>query len=144
MVPVVVTPFSEYDPSLARDGRWLAYVGDSTGRDEVYVRSLDSGEEWRLSKDGGTGPLWRADGRELFYLDPRGFIVAVPTTIGRTFTMGAATPLFAALLDDATGRQYDAAPDGQRFILNRHKETAERPIVVTVGLSEKRGADQRP
>jgi len=144
LVPAVVTPFSEYSPSLTRDGRWLAYVGDSTGREEVYVRSLDRGEEWRVSKDGGTAPLWREDGRELFYLDLRGFIVAVPTAVGTTLTMGAPSPLFTANLDDATGRQYDAAPDGRRFILNRRKETAELPIVVTVGLPEKAGADRRP
>jgi Tol biopolymer transport system component len=144
LVPAVVTPFSEYSPSLTRDGRWLAYVGDSTGREEVYVRSLDSGEEWRLSKEGGTTPLWRGDGREIFYLDPRGVIVAVPTTIGTTLTMGAPSPLFTANLDDATGRQYDATPDGRQFILNRRKETAELPIVVTLGFPEKPGADQRP
>jgi Tol biopolymer transport system component len=136
LVSVVVAPFSEYSPSLAPDGRWLAYVGDSTGRDEVYVRALDNGEEWRVSKDGGTAPLWRRDGRELFYLDPRGFIVAVPITIGTSFSMGTPVPLFAGLLDDATGRQYDATPDGRRFILNRRKETAERPIVVMIGLPD--------
>jgi len=144
LVPAVVSTFSEYSPSLTPDGRWLAYVGDSTGRDEVYVRALDSGEEWRASKDGGTAPLWRRDGRELFYLDLRGYLVAVPTTIGAGITLGVPQPLFAASLDEATGRQYDATPDGQRFILNRRKETAERPIVVMVGLPEKPGADRRP
>ncbi len=137
LVPLVVSPFSESDPSLTPDGRWLAYVGDSTGTNEIYIRALDSGEEWRASQSGGIAPLWRRDGRELYYVDGRGFIVAVPTTIGTKFSMGAPVPLFAGLLDDASGRQYDATPDGRRFILNRSKETTGRPVVVTIGLAEK-------
>ena len=136
-VPVVVTPFSARDPSLTRDGRWLAYVSDSTGREEVYVRALASGEEWRVSKDGGQAPVWRRDGKELFYRDTRGSILAVPTTLGATFSMGVAQELFPGFLDDASsGRQYDASPDGQRFIVNRNKVTTERPILVHLGLPE--------
>jgi len=143
-VPIFVSPFSEHSPSVTPDGRWLAYVGDSTGGNEVYVRAIDSGEEWRVSQAGGTAPLWRRDGRELYYVDARGFVVAVPTTIGTTFSMGAPVALFAGLLDDASGRQYDAAPDGRRFILNRRKETGEQPIVMMLGLPEKILAGRRP
>ena len=144
LVPLVVTPFSEYCPSLTADGRWLAYVGDSTGRDEVYVRALASGEEWRVSKEGGIAPLWRRDAKELFYVDPRGFIVAIPTTVGASLILGAPKALFAGFLEDATGRQYDAAPDGQRFILNRRKETVEKPIVIMTGLPAEPAATKRP
>ncbi len=134
LVPVVVTPFSEYSPSLTPDGRWLAYVSDSTGRDEVYVRALGNNEEWRVSRDGGTAPRWRADGRELYYVDARGTLVAVATTVGASFTMGTAAPLFAGQLEEATGRQYDVTPDGQKFILNRRKETTQQPVIVMTGM----------
>jgi Tol biopolymer transport system component len=144
LVPAVGTPFSEYAPALTADGHWLAYVGDSTGRDEVYVRSLDSGEEWRASKEGGTSPSWRKDGRELYYVDPSGFVVAVPATLGKAAALGAPVSLFAGLLEEATGRQYDAAPDGQRFIVNRREETTEYPIVVMTGLPEDFAAARRP
>jgi eukaryotic-like serine/threonine-protein kinase len=133
-VPVVAGPFSEGEPSLTPDGRWLAYVGDSTGREEVYVRALATGEEWRVSQEGGNSPCWRRDGRELYFLDPRGWIVAVPTTLTTGFTMGPPTPLFVGLLEDATGRQYDVSPDGRRFLLNRRKDTGERPVVVSTVL----------
>jgi Tol biopolymer transport system component len=136
-VKVVSTPFSEASPSLTPDGRWLAYVSDSTGREEVYVRSLGSGEEWRVSGQGGTAPTWRRDGRELFYLDFRGFIMAVPTTIGATFTMGAPQALFPGLLDDSSsGRQFDVTADGQRFLVRRSSETTPQPILVHLGLPE--------
>src|SRR5262245_38331958 len=141
-VPMFTGPTSLEQPTLTTDGRWLAYVGDSSGRSEVYVRALATGEEWRVSQNGGTSPRWRRDGRELYFVDDSGNIVAVATTLGAGFTMGAPTPLFAGLLDDtSTGRQYDVAPDGQRFILNRRRETAEEPIIVTTGLPERRRTD---
>ena len=78
----------------------------------------------------------RADGRELFYIDSRGFFVAVPTTLGATFSMGAREILFEGLLDVTSGRQYDVTADGQRFVLNRPEKTEEHPIIVTIGLPE--------
>ena len=51
------------------DGRWVAYVSDENGRPEVYVQSFPtSGGKWLISTQGGTEPLWRADGKELFYI----------------------------------------------------------------------------
>ena len=136
LVPIVVTPFSDHTASLSSDDRWLAYVSDSTGRVEVYVRALDSGEQWRVSKAGGFAPKWRGDDRELFYVDSRGYFVAVPTTLGATFTMGTPEVLFEGLLDAEAGRQYDVTADGQRFILNRPEKTEEQPIIVTIDLPE--------
>src|SRR5690606_36876791 len=36
--PLIATPFSELNPELSPDGRWLAYQSDETGRPEIYVR----------------------------------------------------------------------------------------------------------
>ena len=43
LVPFLVTPFNERSPIFSRDGRWLAYVSDESGRDEIYVRSVSQG-----------------------------------------------------------------------------------------------------
>ena len=70
---------SELAAEVSPDGQWLAYVSDATRSSEVYVRRLDgTGAALRISTDGGRQPLWRRDGRELFYLDASGRIVAVP------------------------------------------------------------------
>ena len=58
-------------PTLSPDGRWLAYVSDETGSNEVYVRGfpdVNSGI-WRVSTRGGVMPMWADGGRELYYLD---------------------------------------------------------------------------
>ena len=65
--PLLRTRFNEYQPRLSPDGRWLAYVSDESGRDEVYVRpfpEVDKGK-WQVSTSGGVYPLWSPDGREL-------------------------------------------------------------------------------
>ena len=124
---------SEFSCDVSPDGRWLAYVSDSTHAWEVYVRRLDgSGGPIRISPDGGMQPLWRRDGRELFYLDPRGQLVAVPVEPGDPLRPGAAQPLFAAGLEEATDRQYDAFADGQRFVLNRTELADTSPLHVVL------------
>ena len=52
----------------------IAYVSDESGRNQIYVRGFmgkanapaGSGK-WQISKDGGSQPRWRADGKELLY-----------------------------------------------------------------------------
>jgi Tol biopolymer transport system component len=124
---------AEFSADVSPDGRWLAYVSDATREWEVYVRRLDgSGGAIRISPDGGMQPLWRKDGRELFYLDPRGRLVAVPIVPGEPLQPGAAEPLFAAGLEEATDRQYDAFADGQRFVLNRTEDADSSPLLVVL------------
>jgi len=129
----LVTPFNEHSPTVSPDGRWVAYVSDSTGRDEVYVRPSDGAANvWRISTEGGTGPNWRDDGRELYYVDPASRIQAVETKLSPAFSAGPAVNLFNARLEEG-GRQYDVAPGGQRFLLNQRAASPDNPIVVVLG-----------
>jgi hypothetical protein len=83
----------------------------------VYVRSLaEAGERARISSGGGTMPRWRRDGRELYYLASDKAIMRVPLSIssGR-LQPGAAEAMFHV---DAELRDFDVAPDGQRFLLD--------------------------
>src|SRR4029077_11465276 len=66
--PLVQTKFNEGQPRFSPDGRWLAYLSDETGRNEVYVQPFPgSGHRVRTSTAGGEEPIWSRDGRELFY-----------------------------------------------------------------------------
>ena len=67
--PLLQTEITEFDPRISPDGRWIAYVSNETGRNEVYVRpypDVDDGK-WQISTDGGEEPLWHPGGRELFF-----------------------------------------------------------------------------
>jgi Tol biopolymer transport system component len=121
---------------LSPDGRWLAYGSDATRRLEVYVRRRDDAtgaSALRVSADGGNFPRWRGDGRELYYVDDNGRMMAVPVALGAQPTIGAPEALFQALLEEAADTQYDVTPDGQRFLLNRTLIEDRVPVSVVLG-----------
>jgi hypothetical protein len=65
--------FNQFGARLSPDGRWLAYVSDESGRNEVFVRSFpDLERKWQVSIEGGASPHWRKDGRELVFVSQIG------------------------------------------------------------------------
>jgi serine/threonine-protein kinase len=112
------TEFSEMDPALSPDGRWLAYASDRSGRNEIWIQGYPDGVPVRVSADGGYEPRWSADGRELFYLQGNAMMaVAVETSAGLSFESPVQlfTGSFFASPDPFTS-SYDVAGDG-RFLL---------------------------
>jgi len=110
---VTTAPSSSYHGRFAPDGRRIAYVSEESGRPEVYVADLEaSGPPRRLSHAGGLLPRWRGDGREVFFLQPDGLMMAAPmgdatATPRSLFHLEGVTPFF----------DYDVTPDGQRFLV---------------------------
>jgi Tol biopolymer transport system component len=68
------TNFDERWAQFSPDGRWVAYMSNESGRDEIYVRPFVEGGsgpttgQWQVSTAGGIHPAWRRDGKELYYL----------------------------------------------------------------------------
>ena len=110
--------------ALSSDRRWLAYSSNESGRYEVYGTGFrPQGGRWPISVDGGTEPAWRADGKELFYLAPDGYIMAVPITAGSSLQPGTPQRLFEApvssnIASAYTRNQYIVTGDGLRFLIN--------------------------
>jgi serine/threonine-protein kinase len=118
--PFVLTAFDEWSPAFSPDGKWLAYVSNESGRNEVYVQPYPGpGAKWPISTDGGTEPAWSPDGRELYYRrDDQLF--AVPVETKPDFSTGRARPLFEGPYEIMDGaRNYDVMPDGKRFVMIR-------------------------
>jgi Tol biopolymer transport system component len=136
--PVLQAPFNESQGVFSPDGRWIAYVSDESGRQEVYVQTFPaSAAKWRISPDGGAQPRWRRDGREIFYLTADGRLMAVGLASGTGFEAASPTPLFrteAMNLDVAgTAIQYAVASDGQRFLVSSPVEGQKgEPITVVL------------
>jgi Tol biopolymer transport system component len=77
--------FDEQDGRFSPDGKWVAYVSNESGRDEIYVQSFPiSGAKFQISSSGGSEPQWRNDGTELFYLAADGKLMAAPVKLGRS------------------------------------------------------------
>jgi len=105
---------------LSPNVRWLAYATNESGAYQVVVQPFPdpAGGKWQVSTAGGMLPVWRGDGRELYYLATSGDLMAVPVTTDPTFMVGKATTLFRTTLPAvAQGSTYDAARDGQRFLM---------------------------
>jgi len=121
--PFAATRYDEEQGSFSPDGRFIAYVDNSTGRQEVYARRIDgTTPPVRLSVDGGLHPLWRHDGQELFYLSPLDDVVAVDTgVLLRGGPPGKPRTLFRTLLNDIASYAnppYAVTPDGRLFLIN--------------------------
>jgi dipeptidyl aminopeptidase/acylaminoacyl peptidase len=109
-------PFDEKGARFSPDGRWLAYYSNESGNREVYLRPVaETGERVRVSSGGGTMPRWRRDGKELFYLAPDKAVMSVPLGPGGSPQPGIAAALFRV---DGVVRDFDAAADGQRFLVD--------------------------
>jgi eukaryotic-like serine/threonine-protein kinase len=121
--PLVDPQFSSVTGRFSPDGRWIAYSSNESGKNEISVRPFNpatgiAGDPVIVTRGGGRTPLWRRDGKELFYIGSEGMATAVEVSAGATFQTGAPKPLFkvpAALLF------WDVAPntsgDGTRFLM---------------------------
>jgi serine/threonine protein kinase len=101
------------------DSRFIAYSSNESGRWEVYVRSFPTGAgKWQVSNRGGTEPMWRGDGKELFYIAPDRRLMSVEVNTSASFEAKIPKPLFEAPLDnDPNARnRYVVSDDGQRFL----------------------------
>ncbi len=135
------TPFREVWGAFSPDGRWVAYMSNESGRPEIYVRPFTppgaktAGGQWQVSTAGGIHPVWRPDGRELYYLDPVGSLVAVPITVaGATLEPGTpmvrfSTRILGGGVDAGQGRQYDVGADG-RILINTVIDDVDSPITL--------------
>ena len=134
--PFLATEFSEYQGRFSPDGRWVAYVSNESGKQEVYVQSFPaSGGKWQISTDGGAQPVWRHDGRELFYINPDRKLMSVEIKTGATFEAGVPKMLFETRVDAyASNNRYAVSPDGQRFLINVPVE-AQSSSAITVVLN---------
>ena len=127
--PLIASKFNEGQASISPDGRWIAYVSNETGLNEIYVRPFPDveGGKWQISNDGGREPLWRGDGKELFYLsanDREIEIAAVTIESEPRFIASAPVILFQKDYPRLFYPQYDVTADGQRFIMMKPAEQA--------------------
>jgi serine/threonine protein kinase/Tol biopolymer transport system component len=137
-VPFLRTEFDELDGRFSPDGRHVAYVSDESGRYEVYVRSFSPGpppspgeSKSLISEHGGSGPMWRQDGKELYYLDLEGKLMGVSIAAGSDFQSSGPKALFQAP-PGAAGTRWAPSPDGKRFLFLVPEAHEGMPLTVVL------------
>ncbi|MCK5376164.1 MAG: PD40 domain-containing protein, partial [Acidobacteria bacterium] len=95
--------------SFSPDDRWLAYISNEGGTEQVYVRPFPSANgKWQISQVAAREPRWSPDGRRLFYRSVEGLkyvsidtddgfragrpVIVEPGSIGAPFNMTYSFP----------------------------------------------------
>ena len=112
---------------LSPSGRWMAFTDTTSGRAEVSVVSFPGFTNKRqVSRGGGMQPIWRRDGKELFYLGANASIYAVSIQDGVSLIPGPAVRLFETRIQpDSNWDQYGVVDKGQRFLVLEPEQPGE-------------------
>jgi serine/threonine protein kinase/Tol biopolymer transport system component len=122
--PIQLLPpeFNNRGARFSPDGRYFSYLSTESGRDETYVRTFDptagagstTGGKWMVSKDGGGGAHWRADGKEMLYFAPDLTLMSVDVSTSPVFQAGVPKALFKS---SVASIYWESTGDAQRFLL---------------------------
>ena len=134
-IPLLESEFSETGARVSPDSRWLAYQSDESGRTEIYVRPFPPGDgrtgKWLVSAGDGIRPLWRGDGKELYYASG-GTIMAVDIRTQPAFQSGTPHVLFRVSAFSPVF-EFNVSRDGKRFLLpTLVSSDASEPVTVLV------------
>jgi len=120
----LATGADESQSAFSPDGNWLAYTSDVSGQHEVHIRPFpDSGADYKLSTNGGSSPVWSADGRTIYYANQDDEIFSVTVKFDPRPTFGIPLNLFRGEafapypLFGATIRDFDFDRQNSRFIM---------------------------
>lgn len=149
--PLLKEEFSESQPQISPNGRWMAYTSDKSGIAQINVCPFPEvdGGRWQVSENGGNSPLWSHDGRELFYRNGDAVMV-VPVNTEPTFSFETPKVLFQkgyvsasalAILGGALDHEsylWDIGRDG-RFLMIKEVQPAtpvgEGPRKINIVLN---------
>lgn len=138
--PWIATSFDETSARFSPDGKWVAYATDETGRSEIYVRPFPGpGTATRVSVDGGVMPVWRGDGREIFFLTSRSDLMAAAKMAGDVPRFTTPVKLFTVSTPDLStdAQAFDVTRDG-RFLINaRTDRDPPKPMHVLLNWMDR-------
>jgi hypothetical protein len=134
IVPLVTSPARETTPALSPDGKWLAYSSDESGTFEIYIRPFPdvATARWQVSTAGGSAPLWSHSGKEIFFRNKHGDLVAATVKTTPSFTVESQKALFSLAPFTFGGpvQMYAVAPDDKRFLMLRETVAGEAGLLV--------------
>jgi serine/threonine protein kinase/dipeptidyl aminopeptidase/acylaminoacyl peptidase len=146
----------EGSAKFSPDGRWVAYASDESGRPEIYVQPFPGlGPKIQVSNAGGTDPVWRRNGGELYYRSENKMMMLTVDTRGSELRASAPRQLWEGDYSSGSGAScgmpgvssasYDVTPDGQRFLMVRDDDASSfsNRVVLVLNFAEEIKAKDR-
>jgi WD40-like Beta Propeller Repeat len=135
--PFLQSTANTKEAAVSPSGKWIAYVSDETGEDEVWAEPFpNGGPQFRISQNGGDFPVWLSDSRIVFESQefPSGAAVLADLDVAgsRIRVTG-----YRTLLEPVTQVQTPL-----NLVLRPFDATPERPGIVVAGTSGGAGADR--
>ncbi len=145
-LPLDDSKYAQGSPKFSPDGRWLAYCSNESGKAQVYVQAFPGpGPKIQVSNEGGTDPVWKRSGGELFYRNGDSML-AVAVSTASTFSGGRPQELWKGHYSHGmssscgapglTSSNYDVAADGKRFLMIKDEDqdlATSKQIIVALG-----------
>jgi serine/threonine-protein kinase len=120
----ISTAANEYGPRFSPDAKWVAFLSDESGRDEVYVRSFpDPSSKVQVSAEGAREVVWSDDGKKIYYRSGTAFLTAT-VELNPQFRVVRRDTLFTVDLPIGSvfGAGYDVARDGRFLTLAANRD----------------------
>ena len=139
--PLLTGSLNETSPRVSPDGRWIVYVSDESGRNEVYSQAFpDLGHKVQISVAGGAEPVWHPRGGEIVYRSTasRDFM-SVAVQAQQTLLL---SPPRVLVSDAGTARgeadhtEFDVAPDGRLLAAEEPPADAKTELHIILGWAQ--------
>ena len=146
-VPVAAEAYDESYPTMAPDGRFIAFQSDELGYPEIFVRSFpDLAGRWLVSTldiapfsgltnadlRDGRSPVWSPTGGEVYYRSGYS-MVRVPVRTDGGLAPGTPEVLFDGnWRPPVNGPHFDVAPDGQRLLMLERVPNDQNELIVVM------------
>jgi hypothetical protein len=135
ITPLIASQYNEYYGKISPDGGQLLFTSNESGRQEVYVQSIeDSRSRWQISSEGGDLPVWSQHGREIIYCNSDDQFVAVPISYEGGFSVQEPQVLFtrSVKVEGPYATRYAVTNDGQQLIINTSADTTTINTVTLI------------
>ncbi len=127
--PYVTGPGRDEAVAVSPNGRWMAYLAEDTGEQELYAQAFPTpGGRVQISTEGALWAWWSDEGRRILFVESnRMRLMTVDVTDGDSIKVG--TPRLVATLPKGIVWM-DAMPDRQRFLALLPERTGTGTVTV--------------